>query len=149
MSRRWLIDHGAFFQVPISRVPAHACRSGTLLSCKKHYCPSKCDRLSDHSRMDCEVLLSTRCAAGHIRKWKCQDGPRATCGTCEELQRKADEAAKAEASASLEQREVKEGRNAQEAERASYPQQVDKGHQQDMAQLYERFGRLKFRDKRV
>ena len=143
------IVHGTLFQVPISQVPAHACRSGTLLSCKKHHCPSKCHRLSDHSRMDCEVLLSTRCAVGHIRKWKCHDGPRATCGTCEELQRQAAEAAKAEASASLEQREVRGGRHAQEAERASYPQQVERRHQQHMAQLYERFLRLRFRDTRV
>ena len=99
--------------------------------------------------MHCEVLFSTRCAIGHIRKWKCHDGPRATCGTCEELQRKAAEAAKAELSASLEQREVRGGRNAQEAERASYPQQVERGHQQDMAQLYERLARLGFRDTRV
>ena len=95
--------------------------------------------------MPCEVLFSTRCAAGHIRKWKCHDGPRATCGTCEELQRKAAEAAKAELSASLEERAVRGGRNAQEAERASYPQQVERGHQQDMAQLRERLARLRFR----
>ena len=103
------IVHGTFFQEPISQVPAHPCRSGTLLNYKKHYCPSKCHRLSDHSRMHCEVLLSTRCAAGHIRKWKCHDGPRATCGTCEELHRKAAKAVKAELSASLEQREVRGG----------------------------------------
>ena len=101
------IVHGTLFQVRISRVPAHPCRSGTLLSCKKHYCLSECHRLSDHSRMHCEVVLSTRCAAGHIRKWMCHDSPRATCGTCEELQRQAAEAAKAEAPASLEQREVR------------------------------------------
>ena len=100
------IIHGTLFQEPFSRVPAHACRSGTLLNCKKHYCPSKCHRTSDHSRMHCEVVLSTRCAAGHIGKWKCHDGPRAICGTCKQ-QRQAAEAAKAEASASLEQREVR------------------------------------------
>ena len=99
--------------------------------------------------MHCEVLLSTRCAAGHIRKWKCHDGPRATCGTCEELHWKAAKAVKAELSASLEQREVRGGRNAQEAERASYPQQVERGYWQDMAQLTERFVRLWFGDERV
>jgi hypothetical protein len=31
--------------------------SGALLNCQMHYCPLKCHRLPDHSRMRCEAFL--------------------------------------------------------------------------------------------
>ena len=89
--------------VSFSKRPLILHRSGALLSCKLHYCGSKCHRLQDHSQMYCDFLFYTRCASGHSRKWKCHDGPPATCKGCERDQ-KAAERAKAEQAELLEQR---------------------------------------------
>lgn len=116
---------------PFFRTPTHPFRSGTLLNCKIHYCPSKCHQLSDHSRMRCEFPFSTCCANGHSMKWKCHDGSPATCRRCEK-ERRATEEAKLEQALSQEQRESPRSKS-----------------QQEMESLNELMARLMLRNKRV
>lgn len=88
-------------------------RSRALLSCTMHYCPSSCHQLSDHSKMHCDFVFHTSCVNGHSRKWKCHDGPPATCARCVRDQKaaeKAAERAKAEEAKLLEQRGAERSR---------------------------------------
>ena len=99
------IVHGTSLLVPLSEYQLILGRSGALLSCKMHHCPLSCHQLPDHSQMYCEFLFHTRCVNGHSRKWKCHDGPPATCARCDS-DLKAAERAKAEQAKLLEQREA-------------------------------------------
>jgi len=81
--------------------------------------------------MPCDFLFHTRCVNGHSRRWKCHDGPPATCERCDK-DKKAAERAKAEQAKLLEQRE---------AEKSEL--------QQEMAQLDKQMASLKSQGKRA
>ena len=57
--------------------------SGTMLACGQHACPSKCHKLADHSKMQCDKPTSTKCPNGHVQQWKCSKGPPSSCGKCD------------------------------------------------------------------
>ncbi|KAK6992252.1 P-loop containing nucleoside triphosphate hydrolase protein [Favolaschia claudopus] len=56
---------------------------GTILNCNKHTCPSKCHQLSDHSKMECEFILRSKCPNGHAQSWQCCKGTPANCNKCD------------------------------------------------------------------
>ncbi|KAI5777897.1 P-loop containing nucleoside triphosphate hydrolase protein [Geopyxis carbonaria] len=58
---------------------------GTLLNCTVHTCPHKCHQLADHSKMQCEAVMTTPCGApaAHQQQWQCFRGPPAACVRCE------------------------------------------------------------------
>ncbi|RPA83460.1 P-loop containing nucleoside triphosphate hydrolase protein [Ascobolus immersus RN42] len=56
---------------------------GTKLICGKHDCPSSCHQISDHSKMQCNVMFKDTCSEGHKLQWRCyQNGP-PICRKCE------------------------------------------------------------------
>jgi hypothetical protein len=57
--------------------------SDTTLSCGLHSCPSKCHQLSNHSKMQCEYILYSKCPKSHNQQWKCHKGPPIVCAQCE------------------------------------------------------------------
>ena len=57
--------------------------SPTLLKCGVHLCPSRCHQLSDHSKMICQSVLSSKCSSGHSQSWRCWKGKLASCRECE------------------------------------------------------------------
>ena len=65
--------------------------SGTKLSCGIHSCQSKCHQLSDHSKMLCQQVMTSNCANGHAKTWKCHETQPLTCRTCERDAKRAAE----------------------------------------------------------
>ncbi|KAA1473256.1 P-loop containing nucleoside triphosphate hydrolase protein [Dentipellis sp. KUC8613] len=69
---------------------------GVVLHCGIHTCPSRCHRISDHSKMPCQAPMKDKCANGHVRNWKCEDGSPVSCLKCDrqtklaEIKRKKD-----------------------------------------------------------
>lgn len=63
--------------------------STTILNCGIHLCPLPCHELSDHSRVQCKVLLDDKCENGHVRSWKCFQKPPKDCNICKRLAREA------------------------------------------------------------
>src|SRR5690606_30193349 len=57
--------------------------SGSILSCTIHKCPRRCHRLADHSKMKCDVVMSTMCPRDHEKKWKCFEVMPLTCRVCD------------------------------------------------------------------
>ena len=87
--------------------------SEALLRCKIHHCQLKCHRLSDHPQLRCDFLLSTRCANGHYRTWRCHDGPPGFCRRCYPA-RKPVEGVNSEQARQREQRETEATRYVRE-----------------------------------
>ncbi|KAF8957451.1 P-loop containing nucleoside triphosphate hydrolase protein [Flammula alnicola] len=56
---------------------------GELLSCRLHLCPSKCHKLSDHSKLKCNEMMASKCASRHPLTWPCNKGPPMICPKCE------------------------------------------------------------------
>ncbi|KAI4920884.1 hypothetical protein J4E85_008999 [Alternaria conjuncta] len=56
---------------------------GKLLNCGLHACPRQCHQLQDHSRMDCNVIISSTCPSKHKTTRKCHDKAPAHCRKCE------------------------------------------------------------------
>lgn len=54
-----------------------------MLSCGQHKCPHMCHQLQDHSKMECKVVVTSKCSQGHIIKRKCHDVAGAVCRKCE------------------------------------------------------------------
>ncbi|KAJ7773271.1 P-loop containing nucleoside triphosphate hydrolase protein [Mycena metata] len=69
---------------------------GTILNCGVHSCPSKCHQISDHSKMECNQIIQSKCPKGHPQQWKCCKGSPVTCGKCEYEARRAEEKRKKE-----------------------------------------------------
>ena len=74
-------------------------RSGTMLSCGIHICPSKCHQLIDHSKMRCEVKVPSTCPNGHPRSSRCSDGPPKNCAKCDREAKLAKQKQEREAAA--------------------------------------------------
>ena len=129
-----VIVHGTCLLIFISGYRLIFGRSRALLSCTMHYCPLSCHQISDHSQMQCDFLLHTRCVNGHSRKWKCHDGPPATCARCDKDQ-KAAERAKAEEAKLLEQREAEKRQFHQEITQLDEQLAKVKGAQKDNTSL--------------
>ncbi|KIY50066.1 P-loop containing nucleoside triphosphate hydrolase protein [Fistulina hepatica ATCC 64428] len=64
---------------------------GAILNCGVHPCPSKCHQLSDHSKMECQAIVSFQCPQGHPQSRRCHMAP-STCRKCEIAAKKAEEA---------------------------------------------------------
>ncbi|KAF4611044.1 hypothetical protein D9613_006821 [Agrocybe pediades] len=62
---------------------------GVLLSCNLHSCPSKCHQLSDHSKLICKEMMTSKCPNGHAHTWPCGKGAPLTCNKCEREQKLA------------------------------------------------------------
>jgi hypothetical protein len=56
--------------------------SGKPLSCTIHTCPHRCHQLQDHSKMQCNVIVSSTCSKGHSIKRKCYNKAAASCQKC-------------------------------------------------------------------
>ncbi|KAJ7035052.1 P-loop containing nucleoside triphosphate hydrolase protein [Mycena alexandri] len=69
---------------------------GTVLNCGVHSCPSKCHQISDHSKMECNHIMQSKCPKGHPQSWMCCKGIPVTCGKCEHEARRAEEKRKKE-----------------------------------------------------
>ncbi|KAJ5544147.1 P-loop containing nucleoside triphosphate hydrolase protein [Penicillium frequentans] len=54
---------------------------GVKLNCGVHDCPYKCHQLSDHSRMECKKLITSKCSRGHSRTLPCAQTSTA-CRSC-------------------------------------------------------------------
>lgn len=57
--------------------------STSILSCGVHRCPSRCHQLSDHSKMQCELVLYSTCSKNHSQRYLCHSGPPAACLKCD------------------------------------------------------------------
>ncbi|KAJ6531790.1 P-loop containing nucleoside triphosphate hydrolase protein [Mycena capillaripes] len=69
---------------------------GTILNCGVHPCPSKCHQLFDHSKMECQYIMRSKCQKGHPQSWKCYKHAPATCDKCDREARLAEEKRKRE-----------------------------------------------------
>jgi len=56
---------------------------GKLLNCGMHTCPQRCHKLQDHSRMDCEAIISSVCPNNHKTTRKCHHQAAVHCRKCE------------------------------------------------------------------
>ncbi|KAK7510107.1 hypothetical protein IWZ03DRAFT_396821 [Phyllosticta citriasiana] len=56
---------------------------GAKLRCGIHECPQRCHQLSDHSKMECNKMMSDPCLQKHKLTWRCHNGRPATCKQCE------------------------------------------------------------------
>ncbi|KAF2139493.1 uncharacterized protein K452DRAFT_320165 [Aplosporella prunicola CBS 121167] len=66
---------------------------GTKLSCGIHDCPSRCHQLSDHSKMECNRIVTSTCPLNHNHSRRCHTKAPAVCPTCEaEARRKLEKA---------------------------------------------------------
>jgi hypothetical protein len=75
----------------LARIDAKRCLSSdAVLQCGIHLCPQRCHQLYDHSKMQCQHVLNSKCSVGHVLSWKCHSGKPAACTTCV-LKKKADE----------------------------------------------------------
>ncbi|KAK8151607.1 P-loop containing nucleoside triphosphate hydrolase protein [Phyllosticta citribraziliensis] len=67
---------------------------GAKLSCGVHECPQRCHQISDHSKMDCEKMMSDTCPQKHRMTWRCQNGRPTACKQCDfeakEMERKVE-----------------------------------------------------------
>jgi DNA repair exonuclease SbcCD ATPase subunit len=54
-----------------------------MLSCGIHIRPQHCHQLYDHSKMQCEHVMESKCQKGHVQNFKCHANPPGTCRTCE------------------------------------------------------------------
>ncbi|KAK8428842.1 putative AAA family ATPase [Phyllosticta citricarpa] len=66
---------------------------GAKLRCGIHECSQRCHQLSDHSKMECNKMMSDTCPQKHKLTWRCHNGRPATCKQCKfeikEKERKA------------------------------------------------------------
>lgn len=60
------------------------------MNCGVHNCPQRCHQICDHSKMDCQVSVTSKCAQGHTRSWKCHKPPQKSCEKCEREARAAE-----------------------------------------------------------
>jgi hypothetical protein len=58
-------------------------RSGAMLNCNIHKYPQRCHQLKDHSKMECEAILASKCLKGHKVTRRCHDKAAAICKKCE------------------------------------------------------------------
>jgi Cdc6-like AAA superfamily ATPase len=58
-------------------------RSGAMLNCNVNKCPQRCHQLKDHSKMECEAILASKCLKGHKVTRRCHDKAAAICKKCE------------------------------------------------------------------
>ena len=67
-------------------------RSGVLLKCGVHKCPSSCHQLFDHSGIRCMTVLKQPCSKGHSQMWQCDQGASApvSCQKCEQERKDAE-----------------------------------------------------------
>lgn len=56
--------------------------SGVKLKCGLHDCPSKCHQVSDHSKMECLKLVTSKCSRGHARTIPCPKANSIACRSC-------------------------------------------------------------------
>lgn len=56
---------------------------GIMLNCGQHICPRRCHQLQDHSKMECMVIISTKCSQNHPITRRCYDIAAAICKKCE------------------------------------------------------------------
>ncbi|KAL1648449.1 hypothetical protein SLS58_002204 [Diplodia intermedia] len=64
---------------------------GTKLSCGIHDCPSRCHQLADHSKMECQQILTDACPRKHKLTWRCFAGRPSVCAICDsEAREKAE-----------------------------------------------------------
>ncbi|KAK7510212.1 uncharacterized protein IWZ02DRAFT_437339 [Phyllosticta citriasiana] len=56
---------------------------GAKLRCGIHEYPQRCHQLSDHSKMECNKMMSDPCLQKHKLTWRCHNGRPATCKQCE------------------------------------------------------------------
>lgn len=56
--------------------------SNEKLSCGKHTCPKHCHIIVDHSKMECTVVMESKCSAGHKILWSCHRKRAPDCPTC-------------------------------------------------------------------
>lgn len=70
-------------------------RSGVLLKCGVHECPSSCHQLFDHSGIRCMAVLKQPCSKGHSQLWQCDQGASApvSCQKCEQERKEAEKRA--------------------------------------------------------
>ncbi|KAK8202413.1 P-loop containing nucleoside triphosphate hydrolase protein [Phyllosticta capitalensis] len=62
---------------------------GTMLQCGVHECPQRCHQLSDHTKMECNKMMSDICVRKHKLTWRCHNGRPASCKQCDfEIQEK-------------------------------------------------------------
>ena len=61
--------------------------SGVFLQCGLHICPSRCHQLFDHSKMECNQLVQSKCSVGHVQSWRCHANKPAPCRPCENERR--------------------------------------------------------------
>ncbi|KAJ6494824.1 P-loop containing nucleoside triphosphate hydrolase protein [Mycena vitilis] len=94
-------DRTAVLGAPVdfdNECPDGGCKEpcGTLLNCGIHSCPSKCHQLFDHSKMECQYIMHSKCQKGHPQSWKCYKHAPATCDKCDREARLAEEKRKKE-----------------------------------------------------
>lgn len=65
--------------------------SGVKLACQKHDCPQKCHKLTDHSKIKCQVVVSDQCPQGHKITWRCFSLRPSSCATCDAEARRVAE----------------------------------------------------------
>ncbi|KAI8933540.1 hypothetical protein NX059_009277 [Plenodomus lindquistii] len=56
---------------------------GKMLNCTVHTCPFRCHQLQDHSKMDCEAIITLTCPVGHKITRKCHQKAIASCRKCD------------------------------------------------------------------
>ena len=73
-----------------------------------HQCPQHCHQLHDHSKMLCEHVLESKCAKGHLQRYKCHANVPGTCRVCkrEDERRQKELQAKLERDAKCEQEQA-------------------------------------------
>lgn len=57
--------------------------SGKMLNCKIHTCPQRCHQLQDHSKMDCNAIITSKCPQNHKLTRKCHNKAAVVCKKCE------------------------------------------------------------------
>ncbi|KAI0067131.1 P-loop containing nucleoside triphosphate hydrolase protein [Artomyces pyxidatus] len=91
----------------------------SMLNCGLHTCPSKCHQLYDHSKMECEHIMSANCSQGlHRQSWKCHKKQPLTCPKCEKEVKAAEKRQK-------EAFELQQRRDAEQLEHAKKLAELD------------------------
>ncbi|TGZ77525.1 NFX1-type zinc finger-containing protein 1 [Ascodesmis nigricans] len=90
---------------------------GSMLSCGVHQCPYRCHQLSDHSKMQCEVIMTDICPNNHPRTWKCFQLIPIACPICEK------------------QAKMREEKKKKDFERQQRIEQANKAHIEEMNKL--------------
>jgi hypothetical protein len=54
-----------------------------MLNCNIHTCPHRCHQLQDHSKMDCNAIITSKCSQNHKLTSKCHNKAALLCKKCE------------------------------------------------------------------